>query len=228
MHDTLVAKRRAAEAAAALVADGMRLGLGTGSTAEIMLRLLAERVRGGLRVAGVPTSERTALLARELDIPLISLADEPHLDLALDGADEFDGDLNLIKGGGGALLREKIVAAAARRFVVMADESKRADRLGRFPLPVEIVGMAERPLQARLQALGARQTRLRLAADRTPFVTDEGHRILDCAFERIENPTALAGQISQLAGVVEHGLFVGMADEVLVGRSDGVERLARR
>jgi len=220
------AKQNAARAAVDLVEDGMRLGLGTGSTAEFMLRALGERVRAGLRVSGVPTSARSADLARGLGIPITSLETTPELDLAIDGADEFDPALNLIKGGGGALLREKIVAACAARFVVIVDASKRVRRLGAFPLPVEIIAMAAAPLSRRIAALGA-EVSLRLGRDGRPFVSDEGHQILDCAFAEIADPSALAARLDAMPGVVEHGLFCGMADLVLVGAEDRVERLER-
>ena len=218
-----VGKAAAAEAALALVTDGMRLGLGTGSTAEHFLRGLGRRVAAGLDVAGVATSARTAALAGELAIPLTTLEATPVLDLAIDGADEVAPDLNLIKGGGGALLREKIVAQAARRFVVIADSAKRVAILGGFPLPVEIIPLAARPLAREIEHLGA-EARLRRGEDEAPFVTDEGHWILDCAFRRIDDPPALAGRLSALAGVVEHGLFVAMAESVLLGGEAGVER----
>lgn len=219
-----LAKEKAARAAVELVEDGMRLGLGTGSTAEFMLEALAERVRAGLRVAGVPTSKRTADLARDLGIPLTSLETTPELDLAIDGADEVDPGLNLIKGGGGALLREKIIAACAARFVVIVDGSKQVRRLGAFPLPVEIIAMAAVPLGRRIAALGAEVT-LRVGQDGRPFLSDEGHQILDCAFGEIADPPALAAELNVMPGVVEHGLFCGMAELVLVGGADGVERL---
>ena len=218
------AKENAARAAVEMVEDGMRLGLGTGSTANFMLWFLAERVREGLNVVGVPTSERTTARARQLGIPLTSLDQTPELDLCIDGADEFDPDLNLIKGGGGALLREKIVASAAKRFVVIADASKRVACLGAYPLPVEIVPLAAVPLATRLTALGANVS-LRQKEDGSAFISDEGNYIVDCAFGEIADPPALAARLSGFAGVVEHGLFCGMADVVLVGTADGVERL---
>ncbi|MDP6342264.1 MAG: ribose-5-phosphate isomerase RpiA [Alphaproteobacteria bacterium] len=219
------AKRNAATAAVALVEDGMRLGIGTGSTAEQFIRLLAERTGAGLSVIGVPTSERTADLCRDLGIPLTDLEATPSLDLAVDGADEFDPGLHLIKGGGGALLREKIVAAAAERFVVIADASKRVPMLGAFALPVEIIPMACRPLSRRIADLGA-EVVLRQGADGEAFRSDEGHWILDCAFgPTITDPPALATTLSALAGVVDHGLFCGMTERVLVGADDGVEEV---
>ncbi len=217
------AKARAARAALELVEDGMRLGLGTGSTAEFFHHALGARVAKGLRVVGVPTSERTAALCTELSIPLTTLEETPEVDLCVDGTDETDPALNLIKGGGGALLREKIVAQASVRFVVIADAGKRVAALGAFPLPVEIIPMARRPLSGTIASLGA-EARLRQAGD-GPFVTDEGHWILDCAFGRIEDPPALAHKLSSLAGVVEHGLFTGMAERVLLGSESGVATL---
>lgn len=215
-------KRAAAAAAVALVEPDMRLGIGTGSTAEHFVHLLAERVADGLAVVGVPTSERTAALCRERGVALSDLSATPVLDLAVDGTDEFDPALNLIKGGGGAHLREKIVASCARRFVVIADPSKRVDRLGTFALPVEVIAMAERPLSERLAALGA-EVVLRRRNGET-VLTDEGNPILDCRFgPTIAEPAALAARLSAMPGVVEHGLFCGMAERVIVGSPDGAE-----
>jgi len=211
------AKQLAAGAAVDLVEDGMRLGIGTGSTAEYFIQLLGQRVRDGLSVSGVATSERSAELCRQLGIGLTNLDETPVLDLAVDGADEFDGALNLIKGGGGALLREKIVAGAAKRFVVIADTSKQVAVLGAFPLPVEIIPMAKQPLSGRLERLGAVVT-LRQAEVGKPFRTDENHWILDCAFgPSIADPADLAQTLSAWPGVVEHGLFCGMTEQVLLG-----------
>ena len=210
----------------ALVQDGMRLGSGTGSTAAEFIRLLADQVQAGLKVIGVPTSERSRALCAELGVPLATLAELPKLDLAVDGADEFDGAMNLIKGGGGALLREKIVASCAERFVVIADASKRVERLGAFPLPVEIVPFAARPLIARIEDLGA--TVMPRRAGPGPFVSDEGHHILDCAFDEIADPVGLAATLHDMPGVVDHGLFIGMADAVIVGTDAGVEIIERR
>ena len=221
------AKKNAALAALALIEDGMALGLGTGSTTALLIEALGGKVAEGLRVTGVATSERTAKQARDLAIPLTTLDETPVLDLAIDGADAFDPDLNLVKGGGGALLREKIVASCAARFVVIADASKRVAKLGVFPLPVEVVPMAATPIARRIGALGA-EARLRRDRFGEPFATDEGHWILDCAFGEITDPPALAQALQGIAGVVEHGLFIAMADEVIVGTEAGVERLARR
>ena len=217
-------KRQAAERALDLVQSGMVLGLGSGSTATAMLYALAERLTDGrLRdIVGVPTSERTAALARSLGIPLTTLEQRPQLDLALDGADEVDPALTLIKGLGGALLREKIIAASARRFVVIADDSKRVSQLGtRAPLPVELVAFGLPLCQRRLTELGCRPS-LRLAADGSVFRTDEGHVILDCQFERITQPYELAAAIAAIPGVAGHGLFVGMATVAILAGAQGV------
>ncbi|MDP6829395.1 MAG: ribose-5-phosphate isomerase RpiA [Alphaproteobacteria bacterium] len=219
------AKQSAANAAVEMVENGMRLGIGTGSTAEHFIQQLGRRVQGGLSVVGVATSERSAELCRDLGIALTDLDETPVLDLAVDGADEFDGALNLIKGGGGALLREKIVAGAAERFVVIADASKKVDILGAFPLPVEIIPMARQPLTGRLEKLDAVVT-LRQAADGAPFRTDENHWILDCAFgPTIDNPMELAQTLSTWPGVVEHGLFCGMTEQVLLGNGNQVQAI---
>jgi len=219
-------KRAAAEAAVAEVEDGMRLGLGTGSTVLFLLKALGARVRGGLRVVGVPTSTATARVAAEEGIPLDDLDREPRLDLTIDGADEIDPALRLVKGGGGALLREKIVASASERMVVVADASKVVDRLGAFPLPVEVIPFAASLVTRKVKDLGA-EPRLRLAKDGSPFVTDEGNRILDCAFGWIRDPERMAATLSGIPGVVEHGLFLGLASEALVARGGDVRRLTR-
>jgi len=220
MSDT--AKRKAALAAVELVQDGMCLGIGTGSTAEHFIQLLGEKVRAGLSVTGVATSDRSAELCRGFGITLTDLDQTPALDLAIDGTDEFDGGLNLIKGGGGALLREKIVAAAAKRFVVIADGSKQVAVLGAFPLPVEIIPMARGPISMRLTDMGA-VVSLRLASGSQPFRTDEGHWILDARFGPvITAPGELAKDLSTWPGVVEHGLFCDMAECVMLGTEDKV------
>ena len=224
------AKRAAAERAVAdEVRSGMAVGLGTGSTAspavEAIGRLLAE---GALRdVRGVPTSEATAALARRVGVPLTTLDETPELDVALDGADEIAPGLQLVKGLGGALLREKIVAAAARRFVVVADASKRVERLGeRAPVPVEVIAFALEPCRRRLAALGC-EPELRTGADGAPFTTDEGNRILDCRFGPIDAPEPLAAAIRAIPGVVEHGLFLGFAAAAYVAGPGHVEVLSR-
>ncbi len=223
-------KRAAAAAALAHVADGMRLGLGTGSTTAHFVALLGERVRAGLDVVGVPTSEATAQAARTAGIPLATLDDHPVLDLTVDGADEIDGRLRLVKGGGGALLREKIVAAASRRMIVIADAGKRVRELGAFPLPIEVVpfGLAAtaRHIAAALPGAGcAGDLVLRRGPGQDPFLTDGGHLVLDARLARIPDPEALSEALSRLPGVVEHGLFLGLATAALLADGEGVQIL---
>ncbi len=206
----------------------MRLGLGSGSTAVHMVELLGERVRGGLEVRCVPTSERTAAQARGLGIPLTDLDAEPELDLTIDGADEIGPGLALIKGGGGALLREKVVAAASARMVVIADRSKLVPELGRFPLPIEVdafgLGATRRQIEHLMLEHGAEgDLRQRLTPDASPFVTDGGHLILDALFGRISRPEALATALLAIPGVVQHGLFIGLCRRAYVAGDDGVE-----
>ncbi|HEY0757256.1 MAG TPA: ribose-5-phosphate isomerase RpiA [Ktedonobacteraceae bacterium] len=219
-------KNAAGNAAAELVENGMVIGLGSGSTTAFLVRALAQRVGAGLRIVGaVPTSEATAHLAASLNIPLVSLMEYPVLDLAIDGADEIDPHLNLIKGGGGALLREKIVASAARRFVVISDASKLVPRLGtHFALPVEVVPFAASLVQRHLEALGAHvQPRMH---EHQLFVTDNQNYILDCSFPTgISDPALLQTQIRAIVGVVEHGLFLGMVHEALIAGPAGLQRL---
>ncbi len=210
-------KRLAAERSLQFVRDGMCLGLGSGSTAAVMLELLGQRVRDGLRIRGVPTSTSSERIARRAGIPLIGFDDVTSLDLTIDGADEADRDLNLIKGGGGALLREKIVASLSRHVVIIVDSQKQVDRLGKFPLPVEVVQFAWQPIAKRLVDLGA-ETKLRLDAAGQPYETDEGNYILDCVFGGIDAPRALAGTLDAMPGVMEHGLFVNLAHTLIVGQ----------
>ena len=222
------AKRLAAARAVDLVRPGMRLGLGTGSTARHFVDLLGSRVRAGLDVICVPTSEATRAQALALGIPLTTLDDTPELDLTVDGADEFDPALNLVKGGGGALLREKIVAAASARMIVITDRSKQVDRLGRFPLPVEVAPFgleATRRLVTKVagQVGCTGAIRLRHDAAGHVFVTDGGHYILDCAFGGIPDAPGLAAGLVSVPGVVEHGLFIGLARAVIVADAAGVE-----
>jgi ribose 5-phosphate isomerase A len=222
------AKRLAAARAADLVRPGMRLGLGTGSTAAHFVALLGERVAQGLKVVGVPTSERTREQALSLNIPLSTLDETPELDLTIDGADEFDPQLRLIKGGGAALLREKIVAAASARMVVVTDRSKQVAMLGKFPLPVEVdrfgLESTRRHVLAAGQATGCTgEVRLRMNGQGQVLVTDGGHAILDCVFGRIPDADALARLLNAIPGVVEHGLFIGMAKAVIVADASGVE-----
>jgi ribose 5-phosphate isomerase A len=222
-------KIEAARAALTYVESGMRLGIGTGSTAEEFVRLLAEKVASGLSIEGVPTSERTAKLCHELGVPLKSLDELPELDLTIDGADELDGALTLIKGGGGALLREKIVAASSARMIVIADESKIVQTLGAFPLPIEVnpFGLASTRIliekaASRLGLSGA--LNLRRAGDST-FVTDGGHFILDASFGRIPDAEALSNELNSIPGVVEHGLFINMATLAVIAGPAGARTL---
>jgi len=220
-------KRQAAERAVALVEPGMRLGLGTGSTARHFVDLLGARVKAGLDVLCVPTSEATRAQAHALAIPLTTLDETPELDLTVDGADELDNELRLIKGGGGALLREKIVAAASRRLVIIADASKRVRQLGAFPLPVEVVrfGLASTRALVEERASDAGcvgEIRLRMSADGQPLVTDGGNYILDCAFGAIDEPELLDEALHMIPGVIETGLFLGMADTAFVAGPGGL------
>jgi ribose 5-phosphate isomerase A len=226
-------KRAAAARAVEFVRPGMRLGLGTGSTARPFVELLAERVRAGLDVIAVPTSEATRSDAERLGVPLTSLDQTPELDLTVDGADEIGPDLSLIKGGGGALLREKIVASASARMIVIADETKWVAALGRFPLPVEVVpfGLAatRRAIEAAAAAAGcAGPVQLRRGSDGHAFVTDGGHWILDAAFERISDPKSLADRLDGIAGVVEHGLFIALAQTAVIAGANGVRVVERQ
>lgn len=224
------AKLTAAKAALEFVKDGMRLGLGTGTTAAIFVELLAERVANGLTVIGVPTSERTRAQAESLSILLATLEEEPALDLTIDGADEFDSQLRLIKGGGGALLREKIVAAASASMVVIADTTKRVETLGAFPLPVEIVPFGVRATtQAIAKALKSAgcdgEIIQRKTSQGLDFVTDGDHFIADCHIRQIPDPEHLAASLNAIPGVVEHGLFIDLASTIVVAGTDGVEIL---
>lgn len=217
-------KELAGRAAAKLVQDGDVVGLGTGSTAYFAVVALGERVKAGLKIVGIPTSVATAELARKLGIPLTTLDEHPMIDITVDGADEIDPQLRLIKGGGGALLREKIIASNSKKMVVAADSSKTVPVLGKFPLPVEIIPFARAVIERKIQALGA-ATKLRVKSDGKPFVTDEGHHILDCRFGKIADPQALGLALDEMPGVVEHGLFIGLATVALVGRGESVEEI---
>ena len=221
-------KREAAMAAVAMVQDGMAVGLGTGSTAAFAIDGLIQRVHAGLRIVGVATSERSARQAREGGIELTDFARHPRLDLTIDGADEIARDsLALVKGLGGALLREKIVAAASDRLVIIADEPKLVSKLGgTSPVPVEIVAFGHETTIARLAKLGANPV-LRMAPDGTPFRTDGGNLILDCGFGTIEDPARLERDLSGVIGVVESGLFIGLATTALVATPGGLVRLDR-
>jgi ribose 5-phosphate isomerase A len=225
-------KRAAAAKAVEFVRPGMRLGLGTGSTAKHFVALLGERVRGGLDVVGVPTSEATRADAERHGVPLTTLDETPALDLTVDGADEIAPDLSLIKGGGGALLREKIVASASARMIVIADDSKYVPVLGRFPLPIELVRFGavatRRAVEAAAIATGCPASALpRQTREGHAFVTDEGHLILDAAFGRIPEPASLASRLAAIPGVVEHGLFIGLAHIAIIAGADGVTIVER-
>lgn len=227
--DAKALKIEAARVALTHVADGMRLGIGTGSTAEEFVRLLAEKVAAGLTVIGVPTSERTASLCLQLGVPLSSLDETPELDLTIDGADEIGPGLSLVKGGGGALLREKIVAATSERMIVIADETKLVADLGRFPLPIEVNRFGLRATELAIIAGAATiglsgSVTLRMTKD-APFVTDGGHFILDASFGRIPDPRALSDTLYAIPGVVEHGLFLGMADVAIIAGVDGIRTI---
>jgi len=223
-----VAKINAAAAALDFVEDGMLLGLGTGSTAAHFVRLLGARVHKGLKVRGVATSEATDKLAREAGVPLVPVDRVGALDLAVDGADEVDGDFRLIKGGGAALLREKIIACAASHFLVIADETKMVARLGAFPLPVEVTPFgftltAQRIYDA-LKAHGCKGTQASLRErDGKPVVTDGGNYVIDCKCEAIPDAEGLADALKRIIGVVEHGLFIDMARTVIVGKAKGAD-----
>lgn len=220
-------KIAAAKRALDYVQPGMVIGLGTGSTAAAFVDLLAEKVVAGLDVTGVPTSTATEEQAKRVGIPLTTLEDKPFLDLTIDGADELDDQLRLIKGGGGALLREKIVATASDRMIVIADDSKHVRTLGRFPLPIEIVTFGIASTRAMIAAMAHEldldgELTLRTNADSTPFRTDCGNFVLDCAFAEIPEPEALADLLNAIPGVVDHGLFLGLADICIVAGDAGV------
>lgn len=221
-------KKAAAVRALDYVKPGMKLGLGTGSTAEHFVRVLGEKVKAGLDIVGVPTSERTGKLAASLGIQLTNLDDTPHLDITVDGADELDGKLRLIKGGGGALLREKIVATASDRMIVIADASKLVKTLGAFPLPVEVIpfgsAVTARKIAEVASAHGCTGTMSRRADEYgEPFFTDSENFIYDCAFGSIPDPDGLAAALNRIAGVVDNGLFIGTAALAIVGTDKGTD-----
>jgi ribose 5-phosphate isomerase A len=208
------------------VKDGQVVGLGTGSTAAYFIKLLGEEVKAGLRVRGIPTSIRSRELAVSLGIPVITLDDCQEIDVTVDGADEVDPQLRLIKGGGGALLREKIVASATRQMIVVADASKQVQKLGKFPLPVEVIRFAQALVAKRISALGA-EVELRRDAAGNVYLTDENNHILDCRFGEIQDPDRLARELSEMPGVVEHGLFIGVASVALFARGSEIVELRR-
>jgi ribose 5-phosphate isomerase A len=226
-HKSDQEKEVAAKASLQFVRDGQIVGLGSGSTAAHFIRLLGELVRNGLRIRGIPTSEHSRQQAASLGIPLTTLDECPEIDVTVDGADEVDPQLRLIKGGGGALLREKIVASATRKQVIIVDESKRVPVLGRFPLPVEVIKFAQTVVTKKIEALGAAVS-LRRTPDGEPYLTDENNHILDCRFGQILDVEGLSRQLGDMPGVVEHGLFIGMASVVLVASGDGIVELTAR
>lgn len=217
-------KEVAGRAAAKLVHDGDIVGLGTGSTAYFAVVALGERVKAGLKMIGIPTSLQTADLARSVGIPLTTLDEHPEIDITIDGADEVGPKLNLIKGGGGALTREKVIATASKKMVVVADSGKVVPTLGKFPLPLEIIAFARTVIERKIASLGA-TPKLRMKPGGSPFITDNGNQILDCSFGKIEDPAALARVLSDTPGIVEHGLFIGIAKLALVGCEDNVEEM---
>jgi len=225
-------KRAAAARAVEFVRTGMRLGLGTGSTAKHFVELVGERVRAGLKVVAVPTSQATRADAERCGIPLTTLDATPELDLTVDGADEIAPDLSLIKGGGGALLREKIVAAASARMIVIADRSKWVPQLGRFPLPIEVapfgLGATRRAIEKAVAAIQqSGPLTLRQGQDGHVFVTDGGHWIIDAALGKIDDPAAMAHALSDIPGVMGHGLFIGLAQTAILAGADGVSIVER-
>ena len=220
MSDSMInMKKIAAERAVEYVKDGMWVGLGTGSTALWAIRALAQKVQEGLQIKAIATSKQSELLALELGVQIFTFADTDHLDVTIDGADEVDDNLNLIKGGGGALLREKIVGSATNFYIIIADENKRVKILGNFPLPVEVVKFGYQQTVKLLEKLGC-TTRLR-KTEAEPFITDNGNYIFDCSFGAIPNPKSLHQEINAIPGVVDNGLFIDMADVVIIGKSDG-------
>jgi ribose 5-phosphate isomerase A len=225
-------KQAAARASMGFVRDGNIVGLGTGSTAAHAVRFLGERVHAGLKIRGIPTSVHTKELATSMGIPLTTLDEVQQIglqpiDVTIDGADEFDPQLNLMKGGGGALLREKIIASASRQLVIIADSGKQVAVLGKFPLPVEVIPFAQALVAKRIAALGA-TVKLRRDAKGNAFISDEGHHILDCSFGQIPDPPALARTLSDMPGVVEHGLFIDLATVVLCATGESVAEIRRK
>jgi ribose 5-phosphate isomerase A len=219
-------KEAAARASLRFVKDGQVVGLGTGSTAAYFIELLGEQVKKGLKIRGIPSSDRSREQAAGLGIPLTTLDECPEIDVTVDGADEVDPQLRLIKGGGGALLREKIVASATKYYVIITDATKRVPVLGRFPLPVEVIKFAQVVVQKKIEELGA-AVELRRGTDGKPYLTDENNHILDCRFGQIPDADGLGRRLNDMPGVVEHGLFIGMASVVLVAKGSEIVELRR-
>jgi ribose 5-phosphate isomerase A len=213
-------KAAAARKSLEYVKDGMIVGLGSGSTATFAIQFLGEQVRQGLKIRGIPTSRASGELARSLGIPLTTFDEVDHTDVTIDGADEVAPGLALIKGGGGALLHEKIVASSSRKLVIVADEHKIVEHLGRFPLPVEVIPFAAGPIKTQLEKLGAKPA-LRAAHDGSPYITDEGNYIFDCHYEKILDPPAVARTLKSMTGVVVHGLFLGLASVAVIAGPNG-------
>jgi ribose 5-phosphate isomerase A len=219
-------KEAAARASLQFVKNGQVVGLGTGSTAAYFIQLLGEQVKNGLKIRGIPSSERSREQAAGLGIPLTTLDECQEIDVTVDGADEVDPQLRLIKGGGGALLREKIVASATKYYVIVADATKRVPVLGKFPLPVEVIKFAQVVVQKKIEELGA-AVELRRGTDGKPYLTDENNHILDCRFGQIPDADGLGRRLNDMPGVVEHGLFIGMASVVLVAKGSEIVELRR-
>ena len=219
-------KEAAARASLQFIQDGQVVGLGTGSTAAFFIKLLAEKVKTGLRIRGIPTSVQSHDLALRLGIPLTTLDECQEIAVTVDGADEVDPQLRLIKGGGGAMLREKIVASATRQLVIVADGSKQVPVLGRFPLPVEVIPFAEAVVANRIRTLGA-EVWLRKASDGRAFITDQENHVLDCRFGAIHDAEGLSRQLNDIPGLVEHGLFIGMASIALFARGNEIVELRK-
>lgn len=219
-------KFEAAKVALSFIEPGMVVGLGSGSTATLFIKLLGEKVQQGLKIRGIASSEDSATLGAELGIPIIDFHEATEIDVAVDGADEIAPGLALIKGGGGKLLREKIVASASKKFIIVADESKLVQKLGKFPLPIEVIPMAQPLVSRKLQDLGL-PSKIRQAKSGGDYITDEGNLILDCDPTVIEDPISLGEKIAAITGVVEHGLFINFADLALVACSDVVRQYTR-
>jgi len=217
-------KEAVARASLRFIKDGQVVGLGTGSTAAYFIQFLGEQVKQGLRVRGIPSSDRSGAQAASLGIPLTTFEECPEIDVTVDGTDEVDPELRLIKGGGGALLKEKIVASASKQYVIIADSTKRVPVLGKFGLPVEVIKFAMPVVTRKIEALGA-EVLLRRRTDGTPYLTDEDNYILDCRFGEIQDAEGVARKLSDTPGVVEHGLFIGMASVVLIAQGDEIVEL---